>query len=234
MTSKATSSENPSVKSILAALAKRVPKSRHAEAQGFANAFYQRMGSDDAVQHGTDGWAALAADMLEFARTRKRGRANVRLFNPTLKEHGWESAHTVVQVVNDDMPFLVDSVTMALSERGIGVHVLGHPVMPITRDKAGKLAAVGGDAQALRDRDGHVLEPEQHQDRRHRPAVGEHADDRHRVHGHGQQRVQPAHRSSPPCVSLRRAGLELHPWRRALSRDRSLSRAERAPTRPAL
>ena len=143
MTSKATSSENPSVKSILAALAKRVPKSRHAEAQGFANAFYQRMGSDDAVQHGTDGWAALAADMLEFARTRKRGRANVRLFNPTLKEHGWESAHTVVQVVNDDMPFLVDSVTMALSERGIGVHVLGHPVMPITRDKAGKLAAVG-------------------------------------------------------------------------------------------
>ena len=70
-------------------------------------AFYQRMGSDDAVQHGTDGWAALAADMLEFARTRKRGRANVRLFNPTLKEHGWESAHTVVQVVNDDMPFLV-------------------------------------------------------------------------------------------------------------------------------
>ena len=42
MTSKATSSENPSVKSILAALAKRVPKSRHAEAQGFAAALRRR------------------------------------------------------------------------------------------------------------------------------------------------------------------------------------------------
>ena len=54
----------------------------------------------------------------------------MRLFNPTLKSHGWESPHTVLQIVNDDMPFLVDSVTMALAEQGIGVHVLGHPVVP--------------------------------------------------------------------------------------------------------
>src|SRR5690606_8139236 len=42
-----------------------------------------------------------------------------------------------------DMPFLVDSVTMALAEQGIGVHVLGHPVIPVARDKTGKLSAVG-------------------------------------------------------------------------------------------
>ncbi|QIL20699.1 NAD-glutamate dehydrogenase [Thermomonas sp. HDW16] len=143
MNSKADNSDSASIKPILAALAKRLPKAKQAEAQAFANAFYQRMSADEAAQHGADGWAALAADILDFARARKRGKANVRLFNPTLKEHGWESAHTVVQVVNDDMPFLVDSVTMALAEQGIGVHVLGHPVMAITRDKAGKLTNVG-------------------------------------------------------------------------------------------
>ena len=41
------------------------------------------------------------------------------------------------------MPFLVDSVIMALAEQGIGVHVLGHPVVTFQRDKAGKLVAVG-------------------------------------------------------------------------------------------
>ena len=143
MTTKVDSSDSASIKPILAALAKRLPKTKQAEAQAFASAFYKRMSPDEAAQHGADGWAALAADMLEFARTRKRGKANVRLFNPTMKEHGWESPHTVVQVVNDDMPFLVDSVTMTLAEKGIGVHVLGHPVMAITRDKAGKLTAVG-------------------------------------------------------------------------------------------
>ncbi|RZA22039.1 MAG: NAD-glutamate dehydrogenase [Lysobacteraceae bacterium] len=139
----ASTSGDASINPILAALAKRVPKARLAEAQAFATAFYRRMSGDEFAQHGAEGWAALAADMLEFARTRKRGKANVRLFNPTLKEHGWESPHTVVQVINDDMPFLVDSVTMTLAEQGLGVHVLGHPVMPVARDKTGKLAAVG-------------------------------------------------------------------------------------------
>ena len=143
MNTQVDNSDTISLESILVALAKRVPKTRLTEAKAFASAFYQRMGSDEFAQHGVDSWAELAADMLEFARARKPGKANVRLFNPTMKKDGWESPHTVVQVINDDMPFLVDSVTMALAEQGIGVHVLGHPVMPVARDKAGKLSRVG-------------------------------------------------------------------------------------------
>jgi glutamate dehydrogenase len=132
-----------SIDPILTAVRKRVPKAAQQEAAAFASAFYRRMDTDEYAQHGADGWAALALGVLEFARRRKPGSACVRLFNPTLKEHGWESPHTVVQVVNDDMPFLVDSVTMAMAEQGIGVHVLGHPVISLARDKAGKLAGVG-------------------------------------------------------------------------------------------
>src|SRR5690348_7110776 len=104
---------------ILAALAGRVPKSTLAEARAFATAFYQRMDAEEFAQHGAEGWAELAADMLEFVRARKRGKASIQLLNPSLKSDGWESPHTVVQIVNDDMPFLVDSVTMALAEMGI-------------------------------------------------------------------------------------------------------------------
>ena len=132
-----------SIDPILAAVRKRVPKAAQQEAAAFARAFYRRMDIDEYAQHGAEGWAALALGVLEFARRRKPGSASVRLFNPTLKEHGWESPHTVVQVVNDDMPFLVDSVTMAMAEQGIGVHVLGHPVMKLARDKGGRLADVG-------------------------------------------------------------------------------------------
>nr|WP_246109195.1 NAD-glutamate dehydrogenase domain-containing protein [Vulcaniibacterium gelatinicum] len=130
-----------SLKPILDALQGRVPKARLDEARTFVQAFYKRMSEDEFPQHSAEGWAALAADMLEFARLRKPGTANVRLFNP--QGLRWESPHTVLQVVNDDMPFLVDSVTMALAEAGIGVHVLGHPVVALERDKAGRLAGVG-------------------------------------------------------------------------------------------
>ncbi|WP_417473752.1 NAD-glutamate dehydrogenase [Luteimonas mephitis] len=128
---------------IFQAVRKRAGKARQDDAIAFADAFYHRLTADELPLHSPDGWAALATDFLDFARSRKRGTANVRLFNPNMKQHGWESPHTVLQIVNDDMPFLVDSVTMALAEKGIGVHVLGHPVVLVTRDKAGKLVEVG-------------------------------------------------------------------------------------------
>ncbi len=154
MTTKASASRRPAARKparvettlldpIFDAIRKRAGKVRQDDASAFAAAFYLRMTEDEMPMHGADGWAALANDFLDFARNRKPGTPSVRLFNPTRAKHGWESPHTVLQIVNDDMPFLVDSVTMALAERGVGVHVLGHPVVRISRDRSGKLTAVG-------------------------------------------------------------------------------------------
>jgi glutamate dehydrogenase len=145
-----TRSDAVSLKPIIDVIRKRLPKARHAEGEAFSQAFYKRMGEDELPKHTPEGWAALASDFLDFARTRKPGTARARLFNPSRATHGWESPHTVLQIVNDDMPFLVDSVTMALTEQDIGVHVLGHPVVAIKRDKAGKLLSVGeGEPESL-------------------------------------------------------------------------------------
>ena len=131
---------------VLAELRQRAPASRQAQAEAFARGFYKRMSPDELEQHSPAGWAALALDFFDMVRTRKPGTAEVRIFNPGMDKDGWESPHTVVQVANDDMPFLVDSVTMALADQGVGVHVLGHPVVQVARDKAGKLLAVGAEA----------------------------------------------------------------------------------------
>jgi glutamate dehydrogenase len=92
--------------------------------------------------------AAAALAHLAFAERRRRGHALVRVFNPSLREHGYVSPHTVVDIVNDDMPFLVDSVGLALAEHGLTVHFLAHPVFAAARDAAGRLTALGqrGDA----------------------------------------------------------------------------------------
>src|SRR5690606_32055111 len=135
---------------IFAAIRKLAGKGRQQDASLFAAAFYKRLTRDELPLHSPEAWAALANDFLDFARKRKPGTANVRLFNPSRETHGWESGHTVLQVVNDDMPFLVDSVTMALADLGIGVHVLGHPVVAISRGRGGKLQAVGeGESESL-------------------------------------------------------------------------------------
>lgn len=59
-----------------------------------------------------------------------------------MEENGWTCSHTVVEVVTDDMPFLVDSVTNELSRQDRAIHVVVHPQMLVRRDVTGKLLEV--------------------------------------------------------------------------------------------
>ena len=73
--------------------------------------------------------AGAVLAQLTLREGRASGAAEVRVSNPTRAVDGWESRHTVVQVVTDDMPFLVDSVSTAVVERGYDVHLSWHPVI---------------------------------------------------------------------------------------------------------
>ncbi|MGW8381139.1 NAD-glutamate dehydrogenase [Streptomyces sp. ODS28] len=86
----------------------------------------------------------LGATLAHYrlAQERPQGTANVRVYTPTVDEHGWTCTHTVVEVVTDDMPFLVDSVTNELSRVGRGIHVVIHPQVVVRRDVTGTLLEV--------------------------------------------------------------------------------------------
>ncbi|MFD4174503.1 NAD-glutamate dehydrogenase [Streptomyces anulatus] len=83
-----------------------------------------------------------AASHYRLAENRPQGTANVRVHTPTVEENGWTCSHSVVEVVTDDMPFLVDSVTNELSRQGRGIHVVIHPQVMVRRDVTGKLIEV--------------------------------------------------------------------------------------------
>ncbi|WP_042800976.1 NAD-glutamate dehydrogenase [Streptomyces sp. C] len=85
-----------------------------------------------------------ALSHYRLAETRPQGTANVRVHTPTVEENGWTSSHSVVEVVTDDMPFLVDSVTNELSRQGRGIHVVIHPQVVVRRDVTGKLIEILG------------------------------------------------------------------------------------------
>ncbi|MDQ2894572.1 MAG: NAD-glutamate dehydrogenase [Actinomycetota bacterium] len=75
-------------------------------------------------------------------RVRPPGEPNVRVYNPESERDGWGSPYTVVEIVSDDMPFLVDSVTMELSRQGYPIELIIHPVIRVLRDGAGELTSV--------------------------------------------------------------------------------------------
>ena len=118
------------------------------DAARFARRLFERVADKDLAAAPADQRAGAAQGLLAFARRRLPGIAKVRAFNPTVADHGFESRHTVLQIVNDDMPFLVDSVANELSRRDIAVHLLAHPVAAMRRDLDGDLIAFDVEANS--------------------------------------------------------------------------------------
>ncbi len=113
----------------------------------FLQTYIANVDSRDLAERDPKDLAGAALSHLMFAMRRRR-TALVRVFNPTLREHGFVSPHTIIDVVNDDMPFLVDSVSLALTERSLTLHFLAHPIFSATRDVSGTLTGLQARAEA--------------------------------------------------------------------------------------
>ncbi|MFF0107948.1 NAD-glutamate dehydrogenase [Streptomyces hirsutus] len=108
----------------------------------FLQRYYLHTAPEDLVGRDPVDVFGAAFSHLRLAENRPQGTANVRVHTPTVEENGWTCSHSVVEVVTDDMPFLVDSVTNELTRQGRGIHVVIHPQVVVRRDLTGKLIEV--------------------------------------------------------------------------------------------
>ena len=124
---------------IAAAFEQAAPDGGGAE---FVARYFRHVPLDELTSRTPDVYAGAAASHLELARHRLPGVAKVRVYNPSTEVDGWSNARTVIQIVTDDMPFLVDSVTGALVNAGIDIHLIVHPQLVVSRDAVGELERV--------------------------------------------------------------------------------------------
>ncbi|MFF9023135.1 NAD-glutamate dehydrogenase [Streptomyces eurythermus] len=108
----------------------------------FLQRYYLHTAPEDLADRDPVDVFGAAVSHYRLAENRPQGTANVRVHTPTVEENGWTCSHTVVEVVTDDMPFLVDSVTNELTRQGRGIHVVIHPQFVVRRDLTGKLLEV--------------------------------------------------------------------------------------------
>lgn len=71
-----------------------------------------------------------------------KGQAKVKVFNPNLEEDGWLTGHTVVVILQRDMPFLVDSMRMEITRRNIAIHSIKSTVLRLERNEHHQLASL--------------------------------------------------------------------------------------------
>jgi glutamate dehydrogenase len=119
-----------------------VPEEKIAQTERFIRQYYRRVEADDLAERNLPDLCGAALAHLDFMREFRAGAPKVRAYNPQTERDGWQSTHTVLEIVNDDMPFLVDSVTMEINRLGLSAHLTVHPVMRTHRDTAGGLMEI--------------------------------------------------------------------------------------------
>ncbi len=130
------------IRKILAAL----PKNASDTLKRFVHQFYAKMPAFDLEAFPPKHAVALAASAWQFAQKRKPGEPKIRVFSPRKAEDGYESKYIVVEVLGDDMPFLVDSLSAELTRLGFTIRETLHPILKVKRDDSGVLKDVADNA----------------------------------------------------------------------------------------
>ncbi len=131
------------VDAVLALAASQLEPGRRDLVTGFAREYFSRIDADDLAERTPEDLLGALLSHLQLGELREPGRLKMRIFSPTGGEDGWTSRHTVIQMVNDDMPFLVDSTSLEINRQGLTLHLIVHPIYAVERDANGKLVSIG-------------------------------------------------------------------------------------------
>jgi len=130
---------------VAALVRAKVPPEQQPLLEHFVREYFGHVDPEDLDTRAVADLYGTALSHWNFAHKRAPGQARVRVFNPTIEEHGWQSTHTIIEIVNDDMPFLVDSVAMEVNRHGLTLHLMSHPIIGVIRDTVGVLTGLAYD-----------------------------------------------------------------------------------------
>jgi glutamate dehydrogenase len=127
---------------VLARLAELVAPEQAACAVAFARAAYRRLPPEQVRALDVGAAARQLASAFAFVDARPPGELALRVYNPTVDEHGWSWQGTAVEVNVEDGPFLLSTMTEELSRLGVEVARSVHPILGIERDDHGHVARI--------------------------------------------------------------------------------------------
>ena len=135
----ATATKDDVLGGLAAELARRLPADAAPGAADLLRQCYGNAPPDELAAAGPEAVLGPVLALWELAKQRRPGEVKVRVYNPQGERDGWSSPHTAIDIVNDDMPFLVASTSGELRRQERRTHMVLHPVVGVERDDGGRL-----------------------------------------------------------------------------------------------
>ena len=130
------------LENVLSLIHQKLPKNSASLVECFVAKFYGNMASTDLHDRNDSDLYGAALSLWNALNQRTSTEPYIRVYNPELTRHGWQSPHTIVEVILQDSPFLVDSIRMALKRLNITAHMMLHQPLHLIRGADGKIGAI--------------------------------------------------------------------------------------------
>jgi glutamate dehydrogenase len=152
------------IEKIVAHAVRRATAAQRVLTRDFMRGFFRGVAEEDLRAHRPSDLATAALAHLEFGRRRPATRVLVDLAPPLNRQAATAAHRSLVRVVANDMPFLVDSLGIVFSQMNIAVHLIVHPVLSVRRDANGTLRGVGTELPGARLESWQMIEIDQPRD----------------------------------------------------------------------
>jgi len=127
---------------ITSIIAKRADVSHQDDLGRLLGSFFGRFSAEDMRDRSPDNLYGMLYGLLRFMQSWDSDAPKVRLLNPQISSHGWESTSTIVAILCRDMPFCTASIRGELNQRNLGIHCLASCNLRVRRGMSGQLESI--------------------------------------------------------------------------------------------
>ncbi|MDE1463405.1 NAD-glutamate dehydrogenase [Spartinivicinus poritis] len=127
------------LKKLVADVVTHVPANQVDAVTAFTHQFFSIAGFEDLLKFRKSDIVGGTLSFWKFIQQHNPEQPKITIINPDYEHFGWHSTHTVIQIIHQDLPFLVDSIRMRLNRRGTTIHYLQNTVLNSVRDESFKL-----------------------------------------------------------------------------------------------
>ena len=122
------------LKSLCSTIRERLDASDVEPIIKFVESYYGVSPIEELKERSPENLYGASLSCYAYLQEWKCEQRRLRVFNPSIEAHGWHCSHTVIQLLHQNMPFIVDSVRMELNRRGVGIHVVHSGVLQVDPD----------------------------------------------------------------------------------------------------
>ena len=103
----------------------------------FVSSLYAGMRQEELINRSDSDLYCAAISLWNRLNSCHENETNICVYNPQISLNGWQSTHTIVEIIVIDASFLTDSIMMALSRLGVVAHLFLHQPLALKRDQSG-------------------------------------------------------------------------------------------------